>query len=255
MLQVAPGLTTPVQEAISVGVLSAKSPSCAPLGPEIPLSAKVGWLIATCPLLTTSTVNAALENPISTVPIFTVAGETAIAGGERPVPLSVTDAEATPTLVVLTVSVAVVAPVATGEKVTATVQLAFAATVAPQVVVPIEKLCVPALEPAPEMEKLGCPSGAPPLLVMVTVLAAVGILICSLPKLIVAGDRLISGGFSPVPLSFTDCARSASEITSVPVSPAATLGVKVTEIEHDEFAASWLPQLFTAIKSAEPRSE
>jgi hypothetical protein len=89
-------------------------------------------------------------------------------------------------------------------------------------------------------------------LVIVTVLAALGTLICSLPKLIVAGDRPIDGGFSPVPLSLTDCARNASEITRVPVSPAATLGENVTDTPQELPAANWLPQLLTALKSVLP---
>jgi hypothetical protein len=88
--------------------------------------------------------------------------------------------------------------------------------------------------------------------VIVSVLAALGTLICSLPKLIVDADKLIAGGFSPVPLSLTDCARSASEITSVPVSPVATLGENVTDTPHELPAANWLPQLLTALKSVLP---
>jgi hypothetical protein len=234
--------------ATSVGALNAKSPAVAPLGPEIPLTAKVGCVIVTCPMFVTCTVYALLEFPTTTVPRFTAAGEIPRVGGSNPVPVSVTFAAATPWLVVPTVRVAVVAPAATGENIKATVHEPFAATLAPQVVVPTTKL----REPDPAIEKLGCPSGDPPLLVIVTVLATLGTFICSLPKATVVADKLISGGFSPVPASFTDCARMASEISSVPVSDPATLGENVTVTAHDEPAANWPPQLLTALKSVLP---
>jgi hypothetical protein len=123
-----------------------------------------------------------------------------------------------------------------------------AATLAPHVVAPTEKL----VDPAPAIEKLGCPSGAPPLLVIVNVFAAVGILICSLPKAIEVGDKLIEGGDNPFPLRFTFCDRSASEIVSVPDSLKATLGANSTVIPHEELAANWLPQPSTAVKSVLP---
>jgi hypothetical protein len=112
---VTPWFNGPVHAAISVGALNAKSANCAPLGPVIPLTAKVGSAIATCPAFVTCTVNAALESPISAVPRFTDAGRTASIGADNPVPLSVAGAEATPRVLVATVSVAVVAPTATGE--------------------------------------------------------------------------------------------------------------------------------------------
>jgi hypothetical protein len=234
MLQLAPGVRGPVQLATSVGALNAKSPACAPLGPVIPLTANVGCAIVTCPAFVTWTVNASLELPTTTIPRFKTVGEIPRIGGNNPVPLSPTFAAATPWLVVDTVRVAVVAPAVTGEKITPTTQEAPAATLAPQVVVPTWK----PKAPGPEIEKLGCPSGDPPLLVIVTVLAVLGMLSSWLGKLMVGEDKLISGGFSPVPFSFTDCARMASEITSVPVSLPATLGEKVTVTWHVESAAN-----------------
>jgi hypothetical protein len=247
-LQLAPGFNAAVQAVISDGELSAKSPSCAPLGPEIPLTANVGSAIATWPVFVTWTVNKLLESPTKTEPKLTKAGETPSVGGESPVPLSVVDCAVTPKLVVPTVNVAVVAPTVTGSNVTSTVQDPPAATVVPHVVAPTEKF----VNPDPAIEKLGCPRGAPPLLVIVTVLAAKGILICSLPKAIEVGDKLMEGGDKPLPLRLTACARSASEIVSVPDSPEATLGVNSTVIPHDELAANWLPQESIAVKSVLP---
>jgi len=194
------------------------------------------------------TVRGALASPINTVPRFKVAGEIASIGGDNPVPLKAIAAEATPGLDVPTVSVAVVAPTATGVKTVWKVHTLPAARLAPQVVADIAKLAAP----APAMEKLGCSSGPPPEFERVTVLTALATPSGSLPKLRVVPERVIAGGFSPAPLRLTDCARSASEMTSVPVSAAATLGVKVTVMPQEEFAASWLPQLFTAVKSAVP---
>jgi hypothetical protein len=59
----------------------------------------------------------------------------------------------------------VVNPTATGSKTTCTVQELPAATLAPQVVEPTEKLAAP----TPPIEKLGCPSAAPPLFEIVSV--------------------------------------------------------------------------------------
>jgi hypothetical protein len=200
ILQLAPGANDPVHAAISPGGLSAKSPACAPFGPVIPPTANVGSVIVTCPMFVTCTVYALLENPTTTVPRLTEVGETPSIGGESPVPLRVVDCAATPVVVVPTVSVAVIPPTESGVKMTCKVQDPPAATLAPQVLVPTAKL----VDPAPEIEKLGCPSGAPPVLEIVNVFAAVAVLISSLPNSIVAGFKLILGGATPRPLRWTD---------------------------------------------------
>jgi hypothetical protein len=136
ILQLAPGATDPVQAVISVGSVSAKSPVCAPAGPEIPLTANEGSTIVSCPAFFTCTVNAPLDLPTTTLPRFSAVGDTARAGGNNPVPLSATFTDATPGLAVATVNVAVVAPAVNGVKITATVHELPLATLAPQVVVP-----------------------------------------------------------------------------------------------------------------------
>jgi hypothetical protein len=191
-------------------------------------------------------VKAALALPTITVPKFCVAGETMMVGGVSPVPVRLTEAAATPGLLVETVRDAVAAPLVTGRNMTWVVQDAPAASVAPQVDVPRAK---PA-DAGPEKAKLGCDSGDPPVLVTVTVFAPLAIPTCTLPRARDVGDTAIAGGFNPAPLSATFCARRASETVSVAVSYFTADGRKVTEIPQEEFAASVPPQLLTAVKSA-----
>jgi hypothetical protein len=89
ILQLALGASDPVHAGISPGGLKAKSPCCAPLGPEIGPTAKEGSAIETCPVFVTCTVYALLENPTTTAPMFTEVGETPSIGGDSPVPVSV----------------------------------------------------------------------------------------------------------------------------------------------------------------------
>ena len=101
-------------------------------------------------------------------------GTTASIGGERPVPFNATATEATPGVLVATVIVAVIAPTAIGVKTTGRVHVPAAARLPPQVVALTPKL--PA--PGPLKEKLTGPSGAPPELVTVMVLATLAVPIC-----------------------------------------------------------------------------
>jgi hypothetical protein len=112
ILQLAAGANGPVHGVMSGGGLSTKSPMPPPLGPENPLRAKVGSAIVTCPRFVTCTVNARLVFPTTTEPRFNAVGETPRIGGDNPVPVNVTCPSATPGLLVVTVNVAEVAPVA-----------------------------------------------------------------------------------------------------------------------------------------------
>jgi hypothetical protein len=172
-------------------------------------------------------------------------GETPSIGGDNPVPVNATCPGTTPGLLVVTSSVAEVAPVACGAKITPTEQELPAATLTPQVVAPSEKLAAP----TPKSVKPGFKSGDPPLLEIVSVRAALGTSTCSPPNAIVTGATAIVGGFSPVPCKCTPCARNASEISRVPCSVVAIVGENSTVIPHDEFGASWLPQSLTTEKS------
>jgi hypothetical protein len=148
-------------------------------------------------------------------------------------------------VLVATVSVAVTAPATTGVNVTATVQVAAGATVAPHVDAPAAKPAAP----GPVIENTGCASGAPPVFVIVSVTGLPATFNCTLPKLTAVFESDSAGGLTPDPFNATACALSASEIVSVPVSGFEVAGANVTEIPHEDPAASVLPQSLTAAKS------
>src|SRR5437868_5113203 len=94
-------------------------------------------------------------------------------------------------------------------------------------------------------------SVAEPVLVSVTVCAALVVLINWLPKVRLVGDRLTAGAVVPVPVNETVCGLPAalSVTESVPVREPAAVGVKLTEIVHVADAATDVPQLFVWPKS------
>ena len=129
-------------------------------------------------------------------------------------------------------------PVAVGEKVTPTEQVAPAARPAPQV---LEERLKPAV--AAMLEKL---TAALLWLVTVTDLAALVVLILTEPKLSVLAERV--SGAEPVPLRLTVCGvLSASSLkVSVPADAPMAVGEKVTPTEQEALAARLDPQVLLA---------
>src|SRR3989454_4906520 len=82
---------------------------------------------------------------------------------------------------------------------------------------------------APVMVMLVRFSGAPPLLVRVTVCAALVVPTRCLPKALLVAESVAVGGVTPVPVSDTDCGLPAasSVMVTVAVRALAAVGVKV----------------------------
>jgi hypothetical protein len=120
--------------------------------------------MAIWPMFLICTVKKAVESPSTMVPIGKVAGDTASIGGVSPVPLMVEGTEATPSVLVAIVSVAVVAPEATGVNMNASTQFVPAASVLPAVVPHDDWLgtAMKAAAPGPLKEKLGAAMDVPP---------------------------------------------------------------------------------------------
>ena len=87
---------------------------------------------------------------------------------------------------------------------------------------------------------------------MERVRGALGVLTWTLPKLMKVGLGVMAGGLRPVPPSLTIWERRASEMVRTADSALARVGEKSTEMAQEEPAASWLPQLLTALKSVRP---
>src|SRR5207302_9688674 len=120
-------------------------------------------------------------------------------------------------------------PGAAGVKLTLIVQLAPGATEPAPLgqVLPAAKAKSAAC--APVMVMLVRFSGAPPLLVRVTVCAALVVPTRCLPKALLVAESVAVGGVTPVPVSDTDCGLPAasSVMVSVAVRALAAVGVKV----------------------------
>jgi hypothetical protein len=153
----------------------------------------------------------------------------------------VTATGATPAVDELTTSEAKAPPDAAGVKVTCTVQLFPMASVAPQVDAPKEKL----LAEIPMIWKPTLASGAPPVLLTVTVCAALAWPTACSVKLRIVGLTLNTGGARPVPLKATVCGwvRVTSEMLSVPVCVPVAVGSNCTLIAQLEPAARLAVQL------------
>lgn len=91
-------------------------------------------------MLVSVTVCEGLDWPAATMGKTSCEGLTLSPAGICPVPVSVTLTGATPEVDEVTASEAVLPPAAAGVKITCSVQAAPLASVAPQVVVPVEKL-------------------------------------------------------------------------------------------------------------------
>src|SRR5207245_6589845 len=145
-----------------------------------------------------------------------------------PVPLSETLCGLPAALSVM-FTVAARTPVAAGVKLTLIVQLAPGATEPAPLgqVLPAAKAKSAAC--APVMVMLVRFSGAPPLLVRVTVCAALVVPTRCLPKVLLVSESVAGGGVAPVPVSDTDCGLPAasSVMVTVAVRALAAVGVKV----------------------------
>ena len=173
--------------------------------------------------------------------------ETAGAGPAVPVPLRVT-VWGEPVALSATETVAVKLAADAGLKVTEMEQLAPAASELPQVLVWAKSAgLVPVME-MPLME-----SAAEPVFLSVAAWAALVVPLCA-EKLSEAGvsDTAGAGAVVPAPVSVAACgepvALSATE--SVAEKLVAEAGVKVTEMEQWDPAASELPQVLVWLKSA-----
>src|SRR5947209_3062997 len=145
-----------------------------------------------------------------------------------PVPASDTDC-GLPGASSVMVTVAVRAPVAAGVKLMLIVQLAPGATEPAPVgqVLPAAKAKSAAC--APMMVMLVRFSGAPPLLVRVTVCAGLVVPTRWLPKGLLVAESVAVGGVTPVPVSDTDCGLSAASSVMFTVAARAPVaaGVKL----------------------------
>jgi hypothetical protein len=188
------------------------------------------------PLLVMVTDFAELVVPTPCVPNDSEEGEN-VSADPKPVPARLTLC-GEPTASSVIESVPVRLPIAVGLKVTETVQLAFTASVAPQVVVRAKSLGVTAV--------VDMFSVAVPRLVTVTFCAAVVVPTFTLPNDKVAGESETAGELvAPVPLRATDCGLPTKlvAIASEPLRVPEAVGVKVTETVQLEPAASDAPQV------------
>jgi hypothetical protein len=163
-------------------------------------------------VLLTVTICAALDDPTNVAAKVNSAGLTFRPETAFPAPLRGTVAGITPEVAEETVNVAEFSPAAIGVKITCTVQLDPAISVAAQVVVPVEKL--PA--EAPLIWKPTLAAATPPVFPMVKIIGALDAPTLWEPKVRLAGLTLKAAGCAPVPARATVCVRSASETVSTP---------------------------------------
>lgn len=145
----------------------------------------------------------------------------------------------------VTVNVPVRDPLATGLKVTVTVQLAPAAREVPQ---------ASDCEKSPLVEKPVRVNAAVPVLVRITSCAVLLVPTFWLAKLRLAGDNFAAGAV-PVPVSPTVCSLLAvppllSVIVSAPLRLPVAAGAKVTLIAQLAPGATEVPQVLVSAKSA-----
>src|SRR6266849_4591926 len=154
--------------------------------------------------------------------------ESVAVGGVTPVPVSDTDC-GVPAAASVMCTAAARTPGPAGVKLAPIVQLAPGATELAPVgqVLPAAKAKSAAC--APVMVMLVRFSGAPPLLVRVTVCAGLVVPTRWLPKGLLVAESVAVGGVTPVPVSDTDCGLPAasSVMVTVAVRALAAVGVKV----------------------------
>src|ERR1039458_1602999 len=163
------------------------------------VAVSVSKLAAEPPLLVSVTVCDGLDWPGVTIGNASCAALTLSPAGVCPVPLSETLTAATPEVDELTTSEADAPPPAVGVKITCTVQLLPLARVAPQVVEPYEKL----LAESPLIWKPTLASGAPPVLLAVTVCDELAWPTVCAEKIKLGGLTPNTGCARPVPLKAT----------------------------------------------------
>lgn len=195
---------------------------------------------AELPLLVSVTVCAALEEPGATMGKINCEGLTLIPVKDCPVPVRGTVTDATPEVDEETTSEAIAPPASAGVKITRTVQLAPLASVAPQVVVPVEKLEAE----TPVIWKPTLAIDAPPVLLTVSVCGELAAPTVCPVKVRLAGLTLMIAGLRPVPLSATVCVSSASLMVKVPVWAPAAVGTNRTLIAQLERAPKLAVQAF-----------
>ena len=161
------------------------------------------------------------------------------------VPLSGSGSAATPAVDEEITSEAVAPPAAAGVKTTPTVQLFWPLTllrIAPQVEASYEKL----LAEIPVIWNPTFSSGAPPVLLIVTVCAALGWPTVCPVNVRLAGLEPSTGGARPVPLRATvcGCVRVMSAMVNVPGCGPVDVGANCTLMVQLEFAARLAPQRF-----------
>ena len=202
-------------------------------------------LAATLAELVTVTVCAALDWPGATTEKLNCAGCTLRPVEDWPAPVSGTLVAATPGLDEEITSAAAAPPAIEGVKTTCTVQLDPLASVAPQLVA--LQMALPqenSLADWPVIAKPILAIGAPPVLLTVSVWAALAWPTVCAAKVKEEGLTPNAGGSRPVPARATVWVRSASVMVSVPVWFPAWTGAKTTPISQLEWAASWVVHLF-----------
>src|SRR3989442_379994 len=157
--------------------------------------------------------------------------ESVAVGGVTPVPVSGTDCGLSAASSVM-FTVAARAPVAAGVKLMLIVQLAPGATELARVGEVLRAAKSKSAACAPVMVMLVRFSGAPPLLVRVTVCAALVVPTRCLPKALLVAESVAVGGVTPVPVSDTDCGLPAASSVMVTVAVRALAAVGEGEIEN-----------------------
>jgi hypothetical protein len=170
----------------------------------------------------------------------TVDGAKLMRGAATPVPVNETIC-GLPLALSVTEMEPVRDPAAVGVKVTEIVQVPAAATEVPQVFAWLK---------SPLGAMLLIVKGAVPVLVSVTVWAALVVVMTWLAKIRLVGEKLVDGAV-PVPVNETACglplALSVTEIE--PVRKPVAVGVKLTEIVHVPATATEVPQVLVWLKS------
>jgi hypothetical protein len=203
-------LNVPVEVPPAVGVKATPTAQFAPAAKVSPVhvscvrlngdtTVSVSEAAEKLPVLVTVTVCAALGWPMTVDGKVNFDGLTLSTVRFAPLPLSGTLKAATPSVEEEIVSVAALAPVVAGVKITCTVQLLPLASAAPQLVIPVEKL----LAARPVIWKPTLAIEAPPVLLTVSVMGGLATPAGCPVKLKLVGLALNTAGCNPVPFSAT----------------------------------------------------
>jgi hypothetical protein len=200
-----------------------------------PLAAMLLMVSGADPVLVSVTVCATPLVFTNWLPKLRLVGAKDTAGAVVPVPLSVTVCGLPPALSVI-VTLPLRVPPTVGVKVTEIVHVPAAAIEAPQVLLWLK---------SPLAAMLLIVSAADPVLVSVTVWAALLVFTNWLPKLRLVGEKDTAGAVVPVPLRATVCGLplALSVTVTLPLRKPDAVGLKVTEIVHVPAAAIEAPQV------------